>query len=152
MDQLKVYLIGVTVPHGVLLGASSAIDMRKDDEFTVTFLAQLLLKPEHLLHSTTWSHLMSSLRCIVKSIDGEQGDLIIQVHSIVASNIESLTNSLHLFFCEIFLVAWESIKPKVKDLLMELLMLLIGNWVIYTRHVCVTKRRKHQCIWEVVSK
>ena len=49
LNELKVFLIRLVVPHLEGSVARPSIDVTSDDEFTLTILAELILKPLILL-------------------------------------------------------------------------------------------------------
>ena len=50
-----------------------------------------------------------------------------------------------------FRIAWKVLEPKVKNLLVEVGMLFVSDWVVDRGAVSVTEGWKDQGIWEVVG-
>ena len=92
LEDFEVDSVGVCVPHGCLLLAGTSVRMRNDDEFAVSVVSQLFLEPEHLVSTGGGGNLFVSQVVVVERVQGQNGDVVIKVESVVTTLVKRSLN------------------------------------------------------------
>ena len=70
VQKVKVDVVWVSEPHGVVVGSRPSVDMLDDDELAPWFSSfKLLLKPKHLLDARSRAVALITHAVVVKCVD-----------------------------------------------------------------------------------
>ena len=80
-----------------MIVASASIDMLDNDKLSPIFrMLELLSKPEHLLNTAHRVVISRALTVIIQCINGQNGDLVVQVDSVITTNFKCLKDFIYL--------------------------------------------------------
>ena len=91
-EDFEVDSVRVSVPHSGLLLAGTSVRVRNDDEFAVSVFRQLFLEPEHLVGTGCSGDLFVSQVVVVEGIQGQNGDVVVKVESVVTTLVKGFLN------------------------------------------------------------
>ena len=139
--HLEIDFIGLIIPESKVIESRSWINVVCNYELSITIFTQLLLEPLQLYctFSSVCNYSIVSFTIVVKCVEYQSRNFIIQVNAIVTSLIKSLGYCFLFLLWDQISISWKTMEPKIVNIVIKESSVTFGDGIVMVLGICVAE-------------